>query len=190
MQKISAPPPPPPFFFKEKERENRRWESNWLLVFCKVICMWAWVEAAWRWCHSRCLGQVLAGACLLCTAKCYQPGFPISQGFVIHLDPLDLQASWVMQLPPIITDKCLEHLTGLWTSMLIVYSPLTVFVCACVISHSVASNCLQTPGLQLARLLCPWDSPGKNAEVGSHSLLQRTFATQQSNPGLLQLLHL
>ena len=54
-------PQPPPFFFKEKERENRRWESNWLLVSCKVICMWAWVEAAWRWCHSRCLGQVLAG---------------------------------------------------------------------------------------------------------------------------------
>ena len=26
----------------------------------KVICMWAWEEAAWRWCPSHCLGQVLA----------------------------------------------------------------------------------------------------------------------------------
>ena len=69
--------------------------------------------------------------------------------------------------------------------MLIVYSLLAVFVRACVLSHSVASNCLQTSGLQLARLLCPWDSPGKNAEVGSHSLLQGIFLTQGLNQSLL-----
>ena len=28
------------------------------------------------------------------------------------------------------------------------------------------SNCLQPHGLQPARLLCPWDSPGKNTGVG------------------------
>ena len=28
------------------------------------------------------------------------------------------------------------------------------------------------------------DSPGKNTEVGSHSLLQGIFPTQESNPGL------
>ena len=32
--------------------------------------------------------------------------------------------------------------------------------------------------------LCPRDSPGKNTEVGSHSLLQGIFQTQGSNPGL------
>ena len=32
---------------------------------------------------------------------------------------------------------------------------------------------------KLARLLCPWNSPGKNTGVGSHSLLQG------SNLGLL-----
>jgi len=37
-----------------------------------------------------------------------------------------------------------------------------------------------------ARLLCPWNSPGKNIGVGSHSLLWRIFQTQGSNPGLLQ----
>ena len=40
-------------------------------------------------------------------------------------------------------------------------------------------------GLQPTRLLCPWDSPGKNTGVGSHSFLQGIFPTQGSNPGLL-----
>ena len=30
-----------------------------------------------------------------------------------------------------------------------------------------------------------WNSPGKNTGVGSHSLLQGIFPTQESNPGLL-----
>ena len=33
-------------------------------------------------------------------------------------------------------------------------------------------------------LFCPWNSPGKNPGVGSHSLLQRIFLSQGSNPGL------
>ena len=43
-------------------------------------------------------------------------------------------------------------------------------------------------GLQ-TRLLCPWDSLGKNTGVGSHALLQASFPTQGSNPHLLHLLH-
>jgi len=39
--------------------------------------------------------------------------------------------------------------------------------------------------MEPTRLLCPWDSPGKNTGVGSHSLLQGIFPTQRSNPGLL-----
>ena len=35
-----------------------------------------------------------------------------------------------------------------------------------------------------ASLLCPWNSPGKNAGVGSHSFLQGIFPTQGSNLGL------
>ena len=41
-------------------------------------------------------------------------------------------------------------------------------------------------------LYSPWNSPGQNTEVGSHSLLQGIFQMQGSNPGLLhcrQLLH-
>ena len=39
-----------------------------------------------------------------------------------------------------------------------------------------------------ARLLCTWDSPGKNTGVGCHAFLQGTFLTQRSNPCLLHLL--
>ena len=34
------------------------------------------------------------------------------------------------------------------------------------------SDCLGPPGLQPTRLLCPWDSPGKNTIVVCHFLLQ------------------
>ena len=37
---------------------------------------------------------------------------------------------------------------------------------------SIMSHSLQPYGLYLARLLCPWDSPGKNTGVGCHFLLQ------------------
>ena len=44
-------------------------------------------------------------------------------------------------------------------------------VCVCV-SRSVVSDSLRSRGLQPARLLYPWNSPGKNTEVGCHCLLQ------------------
>ena len=53
------------------------------------------------------------------------------------------------------------------------------------ISRSVVSDSLQPHGLQPTRLLCPWDSPGKNTGVGCHSLLQGIFPTQELNWGLL-----
>ena len=37
------------------------------------------------------------------------------------------------------------------------------------------------------RLLCPWNSSGKNTGVGCHSLLQGIFPIQGSNLGLLGL---
>ena len=41
------------------------------------------------------------------------------------------------------------------------------------------------PWTEPARLLCPWDSPGKNTRVYCHFLLHRIFLTQWWNPGLL-----
>ena len=54
------------------------------------------------------------------------------------------------------------------------------------VSGSVVSDSLWPYGLQPTRLLCPWDSPGKNTGVGSHFLLQGIFWTYGSNLGLLQ----
>ena len=42
-------------------------------------------------------------------------------------------------------------------------------------------------GLQPARLLCPWGSPGKNTGMGGWALLQEIFLTQGSNQCLLCL---
>ena len=36
---------------------------------------------------------------------------------------------------------------------------------------------------------CPWNSPGKNSEVGCHFLLQGIFPTQGLQPHILNLLH-
>ena len=50
------------------------------------------------------------------------------------------------------------------------------------VSHSVVSDSLRPHGLQPTRLLCPWNSSGKNTGVGSHSLLQGIFPTQGLSP--------
>ena len=57
-------------------------------------------------------------------------------------------------------------------------------VCA-ALSRSVMYDSLHPFRIQPTRLLCPWDSPGKNTGVGCHALLQGIYPTQGSNPGLL-----
>ena len=54
-----------------------------------------------------------------------------------------------------------------------------------MLSRSVVSDSLHPHGLWSARLLCPWDFPGKNAGVGCHALLQGIFPIQGLNPSLL-----
>ena len=53
----------------------------------------------------------------------------------------------------------------------------------CSVAQSSPTLC--NPMTMATRLLCPWDSPGKNTGVGCHSLLQGIFLTQGSNLGLL-----
>ena len=53
------------------------------------------------------------------------------------------------------------------------------------VSRSVMSDSSQPHGLQLARLLCPWDSPGKNSGMDCRSFLQGIFPIQGSNSSLL-----
>ena len=66
---------------------------------------------------------------------------------------------------------------------------LSLGMCSVFWVTSVMSDSLQPHGLYPARLLCPWDSPGKNTRVDCHTLLQGIFLTQGSYPHLLQLLH-
>ena len=61
--------------------------------------------------------------------------------------------------------------------------PTGLFYSSCVCA--IVSSSLQPHGLYPSRLLCPWDSPGKNVGVGCHSLLQGIFPTKKSNLCLL-----
>ena len=56
-----------------------------------------------------------------------------------------------------------------------------------VLSHSVVFDSLQPHGRLPTRLLCPWNSPGKNTGGDCHFLLQGIFPTQGSNQSLLCL---
>ena len=52
------------------------------------------------------------------------------------------------------------------------------FLVEVVLSHSVVSDSLWPHEQYPARLLCPWDSPGKNTGAGCHFLLHGIFPTQ------------
>ena len=52
------------------------------------------------------------------------------------------------------------------------------------VSHSVVSNSLTPHRLQPARILYPWNFPGKNSGAGCHFRLQVIFWTQRLNLGL------
>ena len=72
----------------------------------------------------------------------------------------------------------------LWSfDLVMLFSATVLSMCCAVLSLSVGSDSFRPCGLLPTRLLSPWDSPGKNSEVGCHALLQRIFPTQGSNSG-------
>ena len=54
---------------------------------------------------------------------------------------------------------------------MIILSYLNVCVCVCVLVAQLCPTLCDPDGLEPTRLLCPWDSPGKNTGVGCHFLL-------------------
>ena len=68
----------------------------------------------------------------------------------------------------------------LCTNINIYYTLHIMLVTQSCLTHCYLMNC-SLP----ARLLCPWNSPGKNTGVGSHFLLQGIFLVQGANRGLL-----
>ena len=98
---------------------------------------------------------------------------------------------WTIKEPPL-PESCFQSweafgssLVGLNSPNILHPIPLQVRVCWVA---SVMSDSLWPYGLYPARLLWPWDSPGKNTGVGCHAL-QRIFPIQGSNLPLLRLLH-
>ena len=72
-------------------------------------------------------------------------------------------------------------LDSLWFFKLLDFLPVNSFSASSECeSHSVVSDSLQPHGLY-----SPWNSPSQNTGVGSLSLLQEIFPTQELNPGLL-----
>ena len=65
-------------------------------------------------------------------------------------------------------------------SMTLVFCSVNRHVCYCSVTKSCPTLFL-SHGQQFARLLCLWDFPGKNTEVGCDFLLKGIFPTQESN---------
>ena len=72
--------------------------------------------------------------------------------------------------------------TGLNPGMSQTVGTCVIYLCVCV-SPSVVSDCVWPHGLKPTRLLWPWNSPGKNTGVGSHSLFQGIFSKGSLPPG-------
>ena len=66
------------------------------------------------------------------------------------------------------------------------YTVMKGSLMACMLGHV---RLFVTHSLEPARLLCSWNFPSKNMGVGCHFRLQGIFPIQESNPGLLCLLH-
>ena len=69
-----------------------------------------------------------------------------------------------------------------------IFPPLLIILGLCLVTQLCLTLC-NTVDLYPTRLLCPWDSLGKNTGVGCHALLQRIFLTQELNLCLSYLLH-
>ena len=72
-----------------------------------------------------------------------------------------------------------------WNNLIFIWQGQESEKCE-IVSLSVVSMTLCNPmDCSPSRLLYPWNPPGKNTGVGSHSLLQGIFPTQGLNLGLL-----
>ena len=78
-------------------------------------------------------------------------------------------AQW--KLKSRLPSKTLLAWVGMGQWFPVVLARVELFVCV----YSAMSNSLPSHELQPTRLLCPWDSPGKNTGVGCHALLQGIF---------------
>ena len=87
------------------------------------------------------------------------------------------------------THSYLYFLDFFWHYQFIILFSLSIrLVFLCWFCCSVVSDSLRSHGLQPARLLCPWNFPGRNTRVGFCFQLQWIFLTHVLNPCLLCLM--
>ena len=101
-----------------------------------------------------------------------------------------IHAYWIYRLSALNIPFCRSYryvfITQAWSHIftnlkLNLHCDLVLFQFSSIqLSHSVVSDSLRPHGL-----CSPWNSPGQNTGVGSLSLLQQIFLTQESNRGLL-----
>ena len=82
--------------------------------------------------------------------------------------------------------KCPLHEGDLISQISCCFKTLSLHMYVC---YSVMSSSCNPLGLWPIRLLCPWNSPGKNTGVCFHLFLQGIFPSQESNPHFLGLLN-
>ena len=112
--------------------------------------------------------------------------YPLEKEMAIHSSILAWEIPWTEE-PDGIQSMRSQRVRHNWSNLACMHTyRLCNYFCQVA---SVVSDSLRPLRLQPSRLLCPWDSPGKNTGVGCHFLLQRIFPTQGSNPCLLCLLH-
>ena len=116
---------------------------------------------------------------LLLDSNSALPGLPFALG--VYLSPLLLQTHWGTDFHSSLWSYCKVRNLPIRCLLSMLLEEMKVKVLA-------TQSCLtlRPHGLWHVRLLCPWDSAGKNTGVGNRSLLQGLFLTEGSN---LELLH-
>ena len=102
---------------------------------------------------------------------------------------------WGHQTPPeaesfySFVSKCSPSLSRIPPGMETSLPPESFVRLLCVLSRFSCVQLGATLWTVARRLLCPWDSPGKNTRVGCHALFQGIFLIKGLNPHFLCLLH-
>ena len=152
----------------------KHWQRN---IFKNVICLYCPIEK-WN-------AKAIVKGCRETGKKLLSNSMANSTAYLSHISDLPSKFFWVQG------ESSQKHLFFSMTSSigLIVTRSQKPSSCLCVCESLSPVWLFATPRTVPTRLLCPWNSPGKNTGVDCHSLLQRIFPAQGSNPGLLQILY-
>ena len=103
----------------------------------------------------------------------------------IHFSPFDFPFSFPFFSFSALPTFTFHSVSPNLRQPVLIISSVSPHLPQCSYENESVSSPVLSHSLSLPELLCPWDSPGKNTEVGCHSLLQGIFPTQGWNPGFL-----